>query len=149
MASNYQLKHEQHIADRLSAFKAEVHAFDMTDLLGMEKRLSKQLLTGGSLALITIDNQGQAIRYLEKLIAEREEEQRKSANVKKATEQSAEEYVMEVLSVSRDTAVKMVKEHGDVRLKFAGTALVSNTDVTQLEDSRVAGRDGTHGGRSE
>jgi len=37
--------------------------------------------------------------------------------------------VMEVLSVSRDTAVKMVKEHGDVRLKFAGTALVSNTDV--------------------
>jgi len=69
----------------LNKFKSDVtHATDMGDLLAMKKKLQKQLLQGSSLSLVTVDNMNQGLLYLNDIIEEREEEQRKAAGVKKA-----------------------------------------------------------------
>jgi len=106
----------------------------MGELLAMRKKMQKQLFAGSSLSLVTVDNMNEGLTYLDGIIAEREKAQLKAAGIKKAAAQTPEEYIMEVLSVSEETAAKLVKEHGDPRRTFAGSALMSNTTIVPLDE---------------
>ena len=134
MTTPYERKHRQHLLDILNTFRSEVHGMDLTDLLAMKKRLNRQMSTGASLSLVTVDNSHAAILHLNALIADREDRQRREAGMPKSKGQSAVEYIVDVMMVSESEAARLLEVYGDPREKYAGTATQSNTDIHYLDE---------------
>ena len=57
MASNYQIRHQQHLEQLLNKFRADVsHETDLGELLALRRSYRRNLLQGSSLSLVTVDN---------------------------------------------------------------------------------------------
>ena len=57
MSSRYNERQAAHLVQILNKFKSDVsHETDMGELLATKKRLSKSLLQGSGLSLVTVDN---------------------------------------------------------------------------------------------
>ena len=134
MPSAYDTKHKAHLANILNRIKGEVLAFDLSSLIQMKKKLSKQMSTGASLSLVTVDNQHAAIIFLNKLIAEKEEALDRRVGQVGDAEDTPVDRIMEALQVSREEATRILKKYGDPYAKLAGTALEGNTDTHYLDE---------------
>src|SRR4051794_24393882 len=117
------------LLDRLfSQLKAEVDKGDVHACIELKKKLSKQLVTGTGMRLVTVDNQGKAIRYVEAAINRLDGHSQADERT-----ESAAAYVERVMCVSAAQADAIVKKYGDPRRAKTTTTTTSEGNTNDDE----------------